>query len=869
MKRVRQRASGSVYRKQKKERIESAKKDSLSLQKWLSSEASQSRVSVSLETTPADSECESESTDSDDEESQQQQAGCIASAEVSSVLQTSVSEVERQDESQADEPDSSVDSDRADRSLEFTDIALLPSPVSDSLRTQLVITGTAQLQHKDGPFVSVNNRSLSSSWFKKTLSNGMIVPRTWLLYSPSAEAAFCFCCLLFGQADQNDLQKSSFGNIHNGFSSWQKLSPRVANHENSVAHRVAFLKWKELENRVTTARDRSVDALLQSQILSEQQKWRDVLDRILSTITFLAEQNLAFRGHRETLSPDDWSSNPGNFLAVLKLLAKYDLVIRQHIDSAVQNRHTCSYLSHDIQNEFIELLGKSVVDTIVADIRRAKYFTIMFDTTPDLAHREQMSQVIRYVSISGKDVEIKEAFLGFIEVHDKTAAGLTEAITSRLETLGLHIEDCRGQAFDNAAVMAGRKSGVQQRILQINPQAVFIPCDNHSLNLVGVHAAETSPAVVTFFGTIQEIYNFFSSSTHRWSKLLEHVDIAVKRQSETRWSARHDAVHAISSQLDGLLDALEELRDNEEENTKTRGDAASVLHSMMCLQFLVLLPFWDDILRSVNRVQQRLQDPTMNFREAAMDISALKILMDEKKDKLIPEVIENGIKKCDEWDIKVDTRVRRRRKMPGEAARDAGLTAREEISRVMHCVLDKIAVEMNDRFQQLMQLNDNFGFLMDIKSFLGDAVDPEELTKGCADLQNAYPSNIKGSELLAEIEDCRALLLMRQQNSSDCSTLPQTSLDLLKFIVSFGGPDVFPNLRIALQILLTIAVSVATCERSFSKLKLIVNYLRSTMSESRLNGLAMLSVERDVARRIDFSEVIDRFAILKARRVLL
>jgi len=41
------------------------------------------------------------------------------------------------------------------------------------------------------------------------------------------------------------------------------------------------------------------------------------------------------------------------------------------------------------------------------------------------------------------------------------------------------------------------------------------------------------------------------------------------------------------------------------------------------------------------------------------------------------------------------------------------------------------------------------------------------------------------------------------------------------------------------------------------------------MSESRLNGLAMLSVERDVARRIDFSEVIDRFAILKARRVLL
>jgi len=35
----------------------------------------------------------------------------------------------------------------------------------------------------------------------------------------------------------------------------------------------------------------------------------------------------------------------------------------------------------------------------------------------------------------------------------------------------------------------------------------------------------------------------------------------------------------------------------------------------------------------------------------------------------------------------------------------------------MHCVLDKIAVEINDHIQQLMQLNDSFRFLMDVKSF--------------------------------------------------------------------------------------------------------------------------------------------------------
>ena len=122
-------------------------------------------------------------------------------------------------------------------------------------------------------------------------------------------------------------------------------------------------------------------------------------------------------------------------------------------------------------------------------------------------------------------------------------------------------------------------------------------------------------------------------------KLLEHVEISIKQLSETRWSARHDTVHAITSQLDGLIEALEELckknREGEEENIKTWGDAARVLHCIMCFPFLVLLTFWDDVglQQSINHVQQCVHNPTMNFRAAAMDMSAMKMLMDEKKDK--------------------------------------------------------------------------------------------------------------------------------------------------------------------------------------------------------------------------------------------
>ena len=97
-------------------------------------------------------------------------------------------------------------------------------------------------------------------------------------------------------------------------------------------------------------------------------------------------------------------------------------------------------------------------------------------------------------------------------------------------------------------------------------------------------------------------------------------------------------------------------------------------------------------------------------------------------------------------------------------------------------------------------------------------------------------------------------------------TLPKTPLDLVSSIISYGD-DTFPKLRIALQILLTISVSIASCERSFSKLKLILSYLRASMGQNRLTDLALLSVEREMLENINFDAIIDKFAATKARKI--
>ena len=68
------------------------------------------------------------------------------------------------------------------------------------------------------------------------------------------------------------------------------------------------------------------------------------------------------------------------------------------------------------------------------------------------------------------------------------------------------------------------------------------------------------------------------------------------------------------------------------------------------------------------------------------------------------------------------------------------------------------------------------------------------------------------------------------------------------------------------KIFLTLPVTVASAERSFSKLKLIKNYMRSTMSQDMLSGLSILSIENERARNLDLSEIVKQFAEKNARR---
>ena len=78
--------------------------------------------------------------------------------------------------------------------------------------------------------------------------------------------------------------------------------------------------------------------------------------------------------------------------------------------------------------------------------------------------------------------------------------------------------------------------------------------------------------------------------------------------------------------------------------------------------------------------------------------------------------------------------------------------------------------------------------------------------------------------------------------------------------------DCYPNISTAYQILFTVPVTVALAERTFSKMKLLRNYLRSAMSQERLNGLAILCIEKKLLDEIIIDTMVTDFASKNVRR---
>lgn len=91
-------------------------------------------------------------------------------------------------------------------------------------------------------------------------------------------------------------------------------------------------------------------------------------------------------------------------------------------------------------------------------------------------------------------------------------------------------------------------------------------------------------------------------------------------------------------------------------------------------------------------------------------------------------------------------------------------------------------------------------------------------------------------------------------------------LIMLQLLQRHGLQTTFPSVFVALRIFPTLPITNAEGERSFSRLKLLKNELRTTMKQKRLTTLSLLTIESEMVKEIDFGDIVDTFARTKSRK---
>jgi hypothetical protein len=92
--------------------------------------------------------------------------------------------------------------------------------------------------------------------------------------------------------------------------------------------------------------------------------------------------------------------------------------------------------------------------------------------------------------------------------------------------------------------------------------------------------------------------------------------------------------------------------------------------------------------------KKHLQDPTMNVQDAAADLVGLKDIISSRGKQVCLDAMQ-AMKRCEDWNVEINHRTRRKKKMPGEQASDSRLNAKEETARIMRAALGTIMNSMD------------------------------------------------------------------------------------------------------------------------------------------------------------------------------
>ncbi|XP_029344367.1 52 kDa repressor of the inhibitor of the protein kinase-like [Acyrthosiphon pisum] len=481
---------------------------------------------------------------------------------------------------------------------------------------------------------------------------------------------------------------------------------------------------------------------------------------------------------------------------------------------------------------------------------------------------EQMALCVRYTN----HFQIFERFLGFINVSEnQNSESLTSAIVCFLGKYNLIDVPIIAQSYDGASVMSGKHGGVQKKIQEKYPYAIYTHCMAHRTNLVVIDMCKSVNEAKSLFNTLEAVYVHFAMPTTNYKFLeiknkLKIKNKSITRISDTRWSCRYHNCKVIMENYPALIEVLnEEIEDN---NDRDVAQAKGILSLLQEPGFVVHLFVLYEILLVVNILSNRLQEKTATLGQAAQIIhSVIQSLKDYRNDDKFL-VIWNQINEfAKKHQVSIEKPTiglgSKRRRVESTRLSNFYVTsttsAQQEVSAqvtneafwrikyyaVLDSVIENLIRRFSDQSLELAQSVDNF-FLLDFKEsklFINHykdlfQIDTDTLMAEMTVAKNAFQT-VYQDQVLGDPEQMKSII----------------------------NEATFPNLYKLLGVAYTLPISSATCERSFSAMRRVKTWLRSTMIQERFSNLSIIHIERDISNNINSEDILNDFSSANNRKI--
>ena len=322
---------------------------------------------------------------------------------------------------------------------------------------------------------------------------------------------------------------------------------------------------------------------------------------------------------------------------------------------------------------------------------------------------------------------------------------------------------------------------------------------------------------------------------------------------QTRWVEQADALAIFTELYDSVLQALGLITQCSDGNTSS--SASVLLTAITQFAFLAALSSAEFVLNYTKPLSVLLQKSGLDLCVASREVTIIQETLNDVRlsaDERFADVYANIIRLGTVAGIEPSTP-----RVCGKQTHRSNVPARTAESYYRTSVflpfVDSMIQGLEDRFTRVHQ---------DIA--LSSKLVPSVLIKSVRineaeihSLEKAFPDMPDPRSFSSEYDRWHKMWQLEKSSATQVCGFT----DSLKH----ADADLFPNIRLVMQVTATRLSSTASAERSFSGLKRLKTYLRCSMLEDRLSALALLHIHQDISVPVD--EIIDRFARLGPHRL--